>query len=180
MLRQRESSANPTSKVYDLKSHRPALALLMALVPAMLAVACDGTISGMHRSRGTLPVLSPEPVASAEPAEPEGPSQIRAQHMLVMHRDSKNAPPTVVRSKAEAKARAEEALAKIKAGGDVDEIFGAYSDEPGAAARNGDLGRFGRKQMVRRFSDAAFKLQVGEVSDIIETEFGYHIIRRTE
>jgi parvulin-like peptidyl-prolyl isomerase len=55
-----------------------------------------------------------------------------------------------------------------------------YSDEPGAGARGGSLGRFGRGQMVPAFENVAFRLQVGEISDIIETGFGYHIIQRTE
>jgi hypothetical protein len=155
------------------------LAGIAASIPML--TACDGTISGIHHTRGTLPALYPEP-ASSVPSGPhiDEPAQIRAQHMLVMHRDSKAAPPTVVRTKAEARARAEEALQKIKDGADVDEIFSKYSDELGAASRAGDLGKFAKKQMVRKFSEVAFKLKVGEISEIVETEFGYHIIRRTE
>jgi hypothetical protein len=158
---------------------RSPLALVLA---CLLGVACDGTLSGTHATRGVLPVVYPEPEPPPEPVELHlgEPAQIRAQHMLVMHRDSRNAPPTVVRTREEARERAEEALAKIKAGGNVDEIFGAYSDERGAAERNGDLGQFSRKMMVKKFSDAAFKLKVGEVSDLVESEFGFHIIRRTE
>jgi hypothetical protein len=158
---------------------RSPLALVLA---SLLGVACDGTLSGMHATRGVLPVVYPDPEPVAEPVELHlgEPAQIRAQHMLVMHSGSRNAPPTVVRTREEARERAEEALAKIKAGGNVDEIIGAYSDERGAAERAGDLGPFSRKMMVKKFSDAAFKLKVGEVSGIVESEFGFHIIRRTE
>ena len=150
------------------------------VVLAALAGACDGTLAGIHDTRGTLPVVYPEPISSESHEHPDEPTMIRAQHLLVMYRDSKAAPPTITRTKAEAKARAEEALKLIRDGANVDEVIAKYSDEPGAAARAGDLGRFSRKQMVKKFSDAAFKLKVGEVSDVVETEFGFHVIRRTE
>ena len=171
---------------------QPPPAARRRLTPALVwalaglgVVACDGTLTGMHATRGVLPTIYAEPLPSASPdARPSAsePTSIAAQHMLVMHRESRSAPPTVVRTKAEARARAEEAQQKIRDGAPVDEIFGRYSDEPGAAQREppGSLGTFSRKSMVKRFSDAAFKLQVGEVSDIIETEFGFHIIRRLE
>ena len=143
--------------------------------------ACDGTLTGMHATRGTVPVVYAD---APLPEKPEGksdePLMIRAQHLVVMHRDSRNAPPVMVRTRAEAKARAEEALQKIKDGADTDEIIAKYSDEPGAAERKGDLGRFSKKQMVKKFSEVAFKLKPGELSEVIETEFGFHVIRRTE
>jgi len=152
---------------------------LLALPVA--ALACDGTLSGMHRTRGEVPVLYAEPAtATAAEALPPGPKEIRAAHLLVMHRDSKRAPPSVTRTRDEAKDRADEALAKVKSGVAFEEVVAEYSDEPGAAERGGDLGKFSRKNMVKGFSDAAFKLDVGHTSDIVETEFGFHIIRRSE
>ncbi|HEU4536913.1 MAG TPA: peptidylprolyl isomerase [Polyangiaceae bacterium] len=150
-----------------------------AFVPA-LAAGCDGTISGIHRSRGVSPAVDPAPAPSGAPGRLDEPRQIRAQHLLVMHRESRNAVPSIQRTRAEAKARAEEALKKIREGADVDQIMREYSDEPGAADRAGDLGRFNRRMMVKTFSDAAFRLKAGEVSEVVESEFGYHVIRRTE
>jgi hypothetical protein len=151
-----------------------------SLLAVVTASACDGTLTGTHASRGTLPALSPEPASSAPARVAEGPSQIAARHLLVMHRDSRSAPPTILRTRAEARARAEKALAAVKAGAVFEDIVAEYSDEPGAAERGGDLGKFPRRQMVKKFSDAAFLLQVGEVSGVVETDFGFHVIKRTE
>ena len=160
---------------------KPAHRLFFGFAFAMALVACDGTLSGIHSTRGHLPtVYADAPVPEKAGPQADEPTMVRAQHLLVMHRDSRGAPPVIVRNKQEAKARAEEALRKIKDGADPNEIMAKYSDEPGAAERAGDIGRFSRKMMVKRFSDAAFKLKPGEVSEIVETEFGFHVIRRTE
>jgi hypothetical protein len=105
---------------------------------------------------------------------------IEARHLLVMYKGSMRAPDSVTRTKEEAKKRAQEALSKIKAGQAFDKVVAEYSDEPGAAARGGKLGRFRREQMVKPFSDAAFALKPGEVSGIVETSFGFHVIQRTQ
>lgn len=108
------------------------------------------------------------------------PTQIGARHILVMHDDSQAKPPNVERSREAAKARAVAALAKIRAGASFDDIVKEYTDEPGGAERAGDLGVFDRGTMVKPFADAAFALGVGQVSEIVETKYGFHIIKRTE
>ena len=84
------------------------------------------------------------------------------------------------RTREEAKKRAEEALTKLRIGADFDALVKEYTDEPGGVERNGDLGVFDRSTMVKTFAEAAFVLQVGQVSDIVETVYGFHIIKRTE
>jgi parvulin-like peptidyl-prolyl isomerase len=108
------------------------------------------------------------------------PKEIGAKHILVMHSESKSKPENVTRSREEARKRAQESLVKIRGGADFDEMVREYSDEPGAGERNGDLGVFDRSVMIKTFSDVAFALKVGEVSEVVETPFGFHIIKRTE
>jgi parvulin-like peptidyl-prolyl isomerase len=93
---------------------------------------------------------------------------------------SERAPTSVVRSREQALAVAKQVLKRAKAGEDFARLAVEFSDEPNAGARGGSLGRFGHGQMVGAFENAVFKLDVGEISDIVESPFGYHIIQRTE
>lgn len=81
---------------------------------------------------------------------------------------------------AQAKARAEEILAKVKAGEDFAELAKTNSQDIGSAASGGDLDFFGKGKMVAEFEAVAFALQPGQVSDVVKTKFGYHIIKVTE
>ena len=76
-----------------------------------------------------------------------------------------------------ARAEAERLLERIRAGEDFATLAGEYSDDTGSAELGGDLGWFRRGRMVREFEDAAFSLLAGEVSDVVQTDFGFHIIK---
>lgn len=78
---------------------------------------------------------------------------------------------------AAARAEAEALLDSINAGADFAELARAHSDDPGSVDAGGDLGWFRRGQMVREFEDAAFALFDGQVSDVVESDFGFHIIK---
>jgi len=104
--------------------------------------------------------------------------QVRASHILIKPKtDAAGADPN--QEKAKAKAKAEDLLKQIKEGADFAALAKANSDCP-SAARGGDLNFFGKGQMVQPFEKAAFALKPGELSDIVETRFGYHIIKVTD
>ncbi|WP_437295219.1 peptidylprolyl isomerase [Sorangium sp. So ce426] len=153
----------------------------------LCATACGALATSPSWVGGGLAVSAPIRAAEEDAAiERERaliasqPKQIGARHLLVMHEGSKSKPEGLRRTRAEARARAQQALLKIRGGASFEEAVAEYSDEPGAAERGGDLGVFERGMMVKGFSDAAFALKIGEVSEIIETPFGFHIIQRTE
>ncbi len=79
-----------------------------------------------------------------------------------------------------AKAKAEEVLQKVKQSpGNFAALAKQYSQDPGSAANGGDLGMFGHGTMVKPFEEAVYKLKVGETSDLVQSDFGFHIIRLT-
>lgn len=119
----------------------------------------------------------PQALAKKKSGEPD---EIRARHILVMHIESQARPDEVTRTREEARARAQEVLLKVRGGADFTEMVREYTDEPGGAERGGDLGAFRREVMVEAFSDAAFSLKVGEVSEVVETDYGFHVIKRTQ
>jgi hypothetical protein len=107
------------------------------------------------------------------------PDEIAASHILISYKGAERS--TATRTKEEAKKLAEEVLAKAQApGADFAALAKEYSDEPGAKERSGDLGTFKKGAMAKPFEDAAFKLKVGEISGVVETQFGFHIIKRTK
>lgn len=103
-------------------------------------------------------------------------NSVRASHILLMYKGSARSSAT--RSKAEAQAAIAELAEKIKGGDDFGDLAKQHSDCPSGKS-GGDLGSFGRGQMVKPFEDAAFGMDVGQTSGVVETDFGYHIIRRT-
>jgi peptidyl-prolyl cis-trans isomerase C len=98
---------------------------------------------------------------------------VRASHILIRPEGFDDA------AKQKARAAIEEVLKQAKAGADFGELAKKHSSD-GSAQAGGDLGFFTKGTMVPAFSDAAFALQPGQMSDIVETQFGFHIIKVTE
>lgn len=106
----------------------------------------------------------------------QGNEQRRASHILIAFGVS-----ATPEQKQQAKAKAEEILAQIKKDpSKFEQLAVKNSQDPGSAVKGGDLGSFGHGAMVKPFEDAAFSMKVNEVSNLVESEFGYHIIKVTE
>ncbi|MFQ6033238.1 MAG: peptidylprolyl isomerase, partial [Candidatus Bipolaricaulia bacterium] len=100
------------------------------------------------------------------------PEMVRARHILI--KVAEDAPEEEV---AKARAKIEDIKKKLDEGADFSELAKQYSEDEATASKGGDLGWFQRGQMVKEFEDAAFALKKGEVSDIIRTKYGFHIIK---
>ena len=173
-----------------------AVALLALL---SLGVGCGGTYENGPPPVGATPAPSPAPpaatstastaeAASAPPASTsvstarsaEKPKSVVARHILVQWMGTKRADTKIVRTRDQARAVAEEVLRRAKAGESFPRLVLDFSDEPNAGQRGGSLGRFRRGDMDKEFEAAAFALAPGEISGVVETPFGFHIIQRLE
>lgn len=106
------------------------------------------------------------------PAEFQQDERVRASHILIGVPE--NADPA---AREQARVRAADVLKEVKAGKDFAELAKQYSNDPGSAPGGGDLGYFERGQMVGPFEQAAFALAPAQTSDLVESRFGYHIIK---
>lgn len=106
----------------------------------------------------------------------QGDEQRHASHILIGV--AATASPDV---KAEAKKKAEQVLAEVKKNpAKFAQLAKKYSQDPGSAEKGGDLGTFARGAMVKPFEDAAFSMKAGDVSGLVQSDFGYHIIKLNE
>ncbi|MDQ7814891.1 MAG: protein translocase subunit SecD [Patescibacteria group bacterium] len=113
-------------------------------------------------------------VEETKAADPE----IQARHILIQFAGATSAPTTTTATKDEAKKRLEEIQKEVRPE-NFAESAKKYSEEPGADESGGDLGWFGKGVMVEDFEKAVFGLKTGEISNIVETQFGYHLIYKT-
>jgi NIMA-interacting peptidyl-prolyl cis-trans isomerase 1 len=159
-----------------------------ALAVLVTCAACQGETGSPSPPPPTTastppPAAAPPPTPAAAPtpaAPPAPPDTVIAQHILCCYKGARRAPKAVTRTKADARGRAQEALAKVRAGAAFEDVVKQYSDDAGSVDRMGSVGKFHRDDMDPAFSTAAFALKPGEVSDVVETPFGFHVIKRTQ
>jgi hypothetical protein len=119
-------------------------------------------------------------VKAKEKEEEDTPEEVQASHILISYKGADRADADISRSKEEAKAEAER-IRKLIVDDNMDfaEMAKEHSDGP-SSTKGGDLGKFKFEVMAKPFSEAAFVLGIDEVSEVVETGFGFHIIKRTQ
>lgn len=143
-------------------------------IQALLAIARDRVLSDARLSVIDKANMPNDAAASqfakeayqADPKRFSAPEEVRVRQILIKG------------SSADARVKAEKLLAEIQGGADFETVAKKNSDDPVTADRGGDVGYFGKDQMVKSFEDAAFELKKsGDVSPVIESQFGFHIIK---
>jgi peptidyl-prolyl cis-trans isomerase D len=120
------------------------------------------------RAKVNLPAADVERAYNNNIEQYSTPEQVRASHVLLK---------TEGKDDAAVKAKAEEILKQAKSGADFAELAKKYSEDEGSAKNGGDLDYFGRGRMVPEFDQAVFAMQPGQISDLVKTQYGYHIIK---
>jgi peptidyl-prolyl cis-trans isomerase D len=105
------------------------------------------------------------------------PEQVKVSHILIKTPLPASGAKEDEKAVAEARAKAEDVLKQVKAGGDFAKLAEKYSDDPGSAKSGGELGWIGRGRTVPEFEKAAFSLGKGQTSDLVKSSYGFHIIR---
>src|SRR5689334_18943673 len=120
------------------------------------------------RAKVTVPPADIERAYNNQIEQYTTPEQVRASHILLK---------TEGKDDAAVKAKAEELLKQARSGADFAELAKKYSEDEASAKNGGDLDYFGRGRMVPEFDQAVFAMQPGQISDLVKTQYGYHIIK---
>jgi len=183
------ASGGPSRPARPADSGALTASLLLGAV-VVIGAAADRLVPHTEEPSATHEVAEPEPKPPVqnEPTQHgpvfKGTEPSReiagAAHILLAYKGALGASPSVQRSKEEARRQAEEIRRKLVA----DEskfaaLANEHSDDLGSRPMGGALGNFERYAMPKAFADATFALKVGEISEVVETPRGFHIIRRT-
>jgi len=156
----KQQGLDPQSFRDELRVHHTIQALLTQVAGEAAAEVTDQEAQAFYESH---------------PAVFDMGERLKASHILLRVPEG-----ATVASKDELRKKAEGILARVRAREDFAALAKESSQDPGSAPKGGDLGTFGRGQMVPAFEQAAFALKPGEVSGVVETPFGFHIIKVTE
>lgn len=164
---------------------RPTASLRLPALLALVALSCGGAQKPAADDSSDALLETPETrcIAIARGTRErrrDEPQTVVVKHVLVHFVGAKKAKPDVKRTRGDACLRALEARKQLQAGETFAEVVTEYSDEAGAASREGLIGTIRRTDVVPAFADAAFELGPKEVSHVVETESGFHVILRQE
>jgi len=155
-----------------------------SLVLALVA-SCGSSQPAPSEPKGDAPASDAESQcleqANGDHArKPDEPIRIGLRHILVRHTESTRADASITRTRGAACLRALEALKALEAGTEWDDAVAKYSDEKGAATRHGSLGSLTRDDLDPKFAAAAFELEPDQLSYVVESPAGFHVILRVE
>ncbi|HEY4361530.1 MAG TPA: peptidylprolyl isomerase [Bryobacteraceae bacterium] len=145
-------------------------------IAAQLSLEADQVLAGaVYQSLGSADEAAMHAYYDAHKADME---QVHARHILIRFQGSQVPIRTGQKdlSDAEALQKTKDLRAKLVAGAKFEELAKAESDDVGSGSNGGDLDTFGHGAMVKPFEDAAFSIKVGEVSQPVKSDFGYHLI----
>jgi len=151
----------------------------LAALLTLLTLLTLGCATPRKEPPAPAPAATTIPPAADAPRDEPAPPEIRVRHVFIPYEGASGASEDVTRTKEQAQAEAAEVRTMALQGSDFFDLARRWSSCP-TAEKGGDLGRFGRGVMTRPFEEAAFALKVNEIGPVVETEFGFHVIQRTE
>ncbi len=146
------------------------------------APAREQLVQALARARSGTAAPSPDGAMAPSHAipAPGQASDLHAAHILIAYTGALRAQAVTTRTKEEARQLAEKLRTQATDAASFSKLAQQHSDDPGSRPKGGDLGHFQRESMVKPFADAAFALAPGQVSQVVETQFGFHVIRRID
>ncbi len=146
--------------------------MLLPTLPVLLGPACSSLTAPEGPDPANLPAASSSVASDAQ--------AISVSHILVAYKGAPQAAPDTTRTKDEAQAKARLLADQAKApDADFAALAQQFSDDTKSKANGGAIPRFVRGRWPKPLTDAAYQLQVGQVSDVVETDYGFHIVKRT-
>ncbi len=163
----------------ETPGRRAAAPFALLLTFALADAGCPASPPAPPEAASAAPAPSSPP--PPPPAAEAPPAFVGAAHLLVAYKGALGVAKTVSRTRADAKTRAAEARAKLVAQpGTFEQLVATYSDDEISRPANGKIGNFERNVFPPAFSDAAFGMAVGGISEVVETPRGFHVIVRTK